>query len=120
MSAAHYKLDNLVSIVDKNRLQIDGWVEEVMNIDPIDAKFEAFGWEVTRCDGHDVEALVDAYKKARESKNGKPKVIIADTVKGKGVSFMENVAGWHGKSPNAEEAAKALAELEEEAKTLQA
>ena len=110
MEAAHYKLDNLVGIVDINRLQIDGWVKEVMNIDPISDKYKAFGWHVIECQGHDVEDLLRAYKEAEETK-GKPTVIIARTVKGKGVSFMEDQVGWHGKAPNKEELEKALKEL---------
>ena len=111
MEAAHYKLDNLIGIVDKNNLQIDGKVSEVMAIDPIEEKYKAFGWEVIRIDGHNMGQIVEALGNAKSRHNGRPKVIIADTVKGKGVSFMENVAGWHGKSPNRDELTKALAEL---------
>jgi len=111
MEAAHYKLDNLVGIVDKNLLQIDGKVADVMGIDPIEEKYAAFGWDVVRIDGHDMKQVVDALTEAKRNRNGKPKVIIADTVKGKGVSFMENVAGWHGKTPNLDELMKALEEL---------
>jgi transketolase len=111
MEAAHYKLDNLVGIVDKNCLQIDGKVSEVMGIDPIEEKYASFGWEVVRIDGHDIAKVVETLTAAKQSRNGKPKVIIADTVKGKGVSFMENVAGWHGKAPNLDELTKGLAEL---------
>ncbi|HVJ06673.1 MAG TPA: transketolase [Candidatus Saccharimonadales bacterium] len=111
MEAAHYKLDNLVAIVDKNLLQIDGKVSDVMGIDPIEEKYASFGWDVVRIDGHDMEQVVTALTSAKQSRNGKPKVIIADTVKGKGVSFMENVAGWHGKTPNRDELTKALEEL---------
>ncbi|MGA3127044.1 MAG: transketolase [Candidatus Korobacteraceae bacterium] len=111
MEAAHYHLDNLIAIVDKNLLQIDGKVSEVMGIDPIEEKYAAFGWEVTRIDGHNMEQVVNALSSAKQSRNGKPKVIIADTVKGKGVSFMENVAGWHGKTPSRDELMKALEEL---------
>ncbi len=113
MAAAHYKLDNLVTVVDNNDLQIDGRLKKVMDVYPIDRKFEAFNWNVISCDGHDVEALIDAFQQARDFK-GKPSVIIAKTVKGKGVSFMENEAGWHGKAPNAEELRKALEELKEQ------
>lgn len=95
MFASHHKLDNLVAIVDKNKLQIDGKVAEVMNIDPIDEKYKSFGWEVIRIDGHDMQQIVDAYAKARTVKD-KPVAIIADTCKGQGVSFMQNVCGWHG------------------------
>jgi len=111
MEAAHYKLDNLIAIVDKNGLQIDGKVSEVMGIDPIEQKYASFGWEVVRIDGHDMEKVVETLTNAKQSRNGKPKVIIADTIKGKGVSFMENLAGWHGKSPNRDELMKALVEL---------
>jgi transketolase len=111
MAAAHYKLDNLVAILDKNNLQIDGKVSDVMAIDPIDEKYASFGWEVVHIDGHNMEQIVSALTAAKQSRNGKPKVIIADTVKGKGVSFMENVAGWHGKTPNRDELMKALDEL---------
>ncbi len=111
MEASHYKLDNLVAILDKNGLQIDGKVSDVMGIEPIEEKYKAFGWEVLHIDGHDMQQVVDALSRAKESRNGRPKVIIADTVKGKGVSFMENVAGWHGKTPNLDELNKALAEL---------
>jgi len=111
MEAGHYKLDNLVAIVDKNGLQIDGKVADVMGIDPLGEKYAAFGWDVLRIDGHDMEEVVNALTKARQSRKGRPKVIIATTVKGKGVSFMENVAGWHGKAPNRDELTKALEEL---------
>jgi len=110
MEASHYKLDNLVGIVDKNTLQIDGWVKDVMGIDPIDEKYRAFGWHAIVCNGHDVNALLSAFDEAARTK-GKPTVIIINTVKGKGASFMENQAGWHGKAPNKEELDKALTEL---------
>jgi transketolase len=111
MEASHYKLDNLVAIVDKNGLQIDGKVADVMSIEPIEEKYRAFGWEVLHIDGHDMQQIVDVLGRAKNSRDGRPKVIIADTVKGKGVSFMENVAGWHGKTPNLDELNKALEEL---------
>ena len=112
MAAAHYKLDNLVAIIDNNGLQIDGKNEEVMGIDPLDKKFESFGWNVIVCeDGHDFEKIDEAFSKIDEVK-GMPSVIIAKTVKGKGVSFMENNAGWHGQAPSEEEKNKALSELE--------
>ena len=95
MSAGHYKLDNLCCIVDKNRLQIDGPVSTVMDVDPLTDKYQAFGWNVISVDGHDIPRLQEAFRAARGAK-GRPTVIIADTVKGKGVSFMENQAGWHG------------------------
>jgi transketolase len=110
MEAAHHKLDNVIGIVDCNRLQIDGKVCEVMNVEPLDEKYRAFGWEVIRCDGHQMEQVVDAFEKAKTIV-AKPTVILAQTVKGKSVSFMEDVAGWHGKSPTLEELEKALAEL---------
>jgi len=110
MEAAHYKLDNLIGIVDKNALQIDGRVSDVMNIEPLDKKYRAFGWEVLSCDGHDMQQVVETLEKARTTV-GKPTVILAETVKGKGVSFMENIAGWHGKVPNVEEMIKGLQEL---------
>jgi len=112
MEAAHYQLGNLVGIVDFNRLQIDGPVCEVMNIEPLEDKYRAFGWEVARVDGHDMQQMVAVLEHAKtRPRAGKPLLIIADTVKGKGVSFMENVAGWHGKSPNQEELLKGLQEL---------
>lgn len=110
MSAAHYKLDNLCAMLDFNGLQIDGANEEVMGIEPVDAKFESFGWHVILVDGHDVEAIQAAFKAAREVK-GKPSILIAKTIKGKGVSFMENEASWHGTAPNDEQTAQAIAEL---------
>ena len=111
MFAAHYKLDNLCLVVDKNRLQIDGYVEDVMNPNPHDAKFEAFGWHVIVIDGNDLEAVANAFEKAKAIK-GKPTVILANTIKGKGVSYMEDKAEWHGKAPNEDEYKQAIAELE--------
>lgn len=108
MAAGHYKLDNLVTILDYNGLQIDGKNEEVITISPVDKKFESFGWNVIVCDGHDYEDIDRAFGKIVE---GKPNIIIAKTVKGKGVSFMENQAGWHGQAPNLEQKESALAEL---------
>ena len=110
MEAGHYQLDNLIGIVDCNRLQIDGPVEEVMKVEPLEDKYRSFGWEVRRIDGHNMEQVVEALESAK-SQQGKPVVLLADTVKGKGVSFMENIAGWHGKVPNREEMAKGLNEL---------
>ena len=110
MNAAHYKLNNLVGIVDRNRLQIDGNTEDVMAIGDAGAKFAAFGWNVIEIDGHNVEEIYEALEKAKTSKD-KPTVIIANTIKGKGVSFMENQAGWHGKAPNDEQLSQALKEL---------
>jgi transketolase len=110
MEAGHYQLDNLIAIIDCNRLQIDGWVKEVMGVEPLTAKYASFGWEAMRIDGHDMTQIVNALEQAK-TVAGKPVVILADTVKGKGVSFMENQAGWHGKAPNYEELRKGLAEL---------
>jgi transketolase len=110
MEAAHYKLDNLVGILDCNRLQIDGWVKDVMNVEPLEEKYRSFGWDVVKIDGHDMEQVVTALERAKVQ-SGKPLVILAETVKGKGVSFIENIAGWHGKSPNADDLKKGLAEL---------
>lgn len=110
MSAAHYKLDNMVGILDYNGLQIDGRNEDVMTVAPVADKFRAFGWNVLEINGHDFEEILDAFAKAREC-NGKPTMIVAKTVKGKGVSFMEDNAGWHGKAPNDEETEQAVAEL---------
>lgn len=110
MSAAHYKLDNLVAFLDYNGLQIDGEVEKVMNIGPIMDKFKSFGWNVIEIDGHDFDQIFAALDMARETV-GKPTMIIAKTVKGKGVSFMENNASWHGTAPTDSDLEKALAEL---------
>lgn len=110
MSAAHYKLDNMVGILDYNGLQIDGRNEDVMTVAPVADKFRAFGWNVLEINGHDFEEILDAFAKARECK-GKPTMIVAKTIKGKGVSFMEDNAGWHGKAPNDEETEQAVAEL---------
>ena len=111
MFASHYKLDNLCVIVDWNGLQIDGAVEDVMNPTPLDKKFEAFGFEVISIDGHDFEQIEAAFEKAKTT-SGRPTAIIAKTVKGKGVSFMENQVGWHGSAPNDEQYASAISELE--------
>ena len=110
MSAAHYKLDNLVAFLDCNGLQIDGEVEKVMNIGPIMDKFKSFGWNVIEIDGHDFDQIFAALDMARETV-GKPTMIIAKTIKGKGVSFMENNASWHGTAPTDSDLEKALAEL---------
>ncbi len=113
MSAGHYKLDNLCCIVDKNRLQIDGPVEEVMNIDPLAEKYRAFHWHTIEIDGHDMDQILAAFEEAAATK-GKPTVIIANTIKGKGVSFMENVAGWHGVATSTrEQLDQALADIGE-------
>src|SRR5665647_1401037 len=110
MSSAHYKLDNLVAIIDWNGLQIDGKNDDVMTVKPIDKKFESFGWNVISIDGHNIGQIIEALAQAREFK-GKPTAIIAKTIKGKGVSFMEDAAGWHGKAPNDEEVKGAVKEL---------
>jgi transketolase len=110
MEAGHFHLDNLIGIIDCNRLQIDGWVKDVMEVEPLAAKYASFGWDVLRIDGHDMKQVVDALRLAKLVV-GKPVVILADTVKGKGVSFMQDQAGWHGKAPNYEELTKALNEL---------
>lgn len=117
MAAAHYKLDNLTAILDYNGLQIDGPTEEVMSSEPLKDKWLAFGWHVLEVDGHNIEELLKAFAQAKEIK-GKPTLILAKTVKGKGVSFMENQVGWHGSAPNAEQAEQALKELREEAANL--
>ena len=110
MFAAHYKLDNFCAIIDNNGLQIDGKIADVMSPYPIPEKLKAFGFEVAEVDGHDFDQLDAAFAKARTVK-GKPFAIVMKTVKGKGVSFMENQAGWHGKAPNDEEYAQAMSEL---------
>jgi transketolase len=110
MSAGHFQLDNLCGIVDKNDLQIDGPVCEVMGIDPLAEKYAAFNWNVLEINGHDLAEIIRAFEQARQA-NGRPTVIIAHTVKGKGVSFMENQAGWHGIAPNREQFEKAMIDL---------
>ena len=111
MTSSHYKLDNLCLIVDNNNLQIDGKVNEVMSIYPIDEKFKSFGFEVINIDGHDINQIINALNKAKTVK-GKPTAIIAKSIKGKGVSFMENLAEWHGKAPKEEEYNIAMSELQ--------
>lgn len=110
MCAAHYKLSNLTAFIDFNGLQIDGNIADVMNPSPIDKKFEAFGWQTIIIDGHNYEEIIDAIEKAKSVKD-KPTAIICKTVKGKGVSFMENQAAWHGTAPNREQCEKALMEI---------
>lgn len=110
MFAAHNKLDNVIAILDNNGLQIDGKNENVINVNPLDKKWEAFGWNVIIIDGHNYDEIKDAVEKCKNTKN-KPSIIIAKTVKGKGISFMENEAGWHGKAPNEEEKNIALEEI---------
>ncbi len=111
MAAAHFKVDNLTAIVDNNGLQIDGWNKDVMSLEPLNEKWKSFGWHVIEVDGHNINQLLDAFKEA-EFVKGQPTVIIAHTVKGKGVSFMENNVDFHGKAPDAEQVELALKELE--------
>ena len=118
MFAAHYKLDNLVAIVDRNGLQIDGPITEVCSPEPITDKFAAFGWHVITMDAHDFDSIDTAFKEA-ETITGKPVAIIQNSVKGKGVSFMENQVGWHGTAPNKEQYEQAMAELSAQLKELE-
>ena len=113
LTANHYKLDNLVAIIDRNMLQITGKTEEVCTLEPLEDKFRAFGWSIRSVDGHDVMALVKILHQIPFEK-GKPNLIIAHTIKGKGVSFMENIVGWHHRVPNDEEFEKAIHELDGE------
>ena len=110
MSAKQYQLDNLCIIIDNNNLQIDGTIEEVMSSYPIDEKFRSFGFQVIHIDGHDIEEIIKAFEVAKEIK-GKPTCIIAKTIKGKGISYMENQVGWHGKAPNQEQYEEALRQI---------
>lgn len=110
MAANKYKLDNLCVIVDNNNLQIDGTIEEVMSSYPIDEKFKSFGFEVIKIDGHDIDEIIKAFEVAKNVK-GKPTCIIAKTIKGKGISYMENQVGWHGKAPNDEQYEQAIKEM---------
>lgn len=112
MSAGHYKLDNLCLIVDNNNLQIDGTIEEVMDSTPIDEKFRSFGFQIIKIDGNDIEEIIKAFDVAKNIK-GKPTCIVAETIKGKGVSYMENKVEWHGKAPNEEQFKQALKEIAE-------
>jgi len=111
MAAAHYRLSNITAIVDYNGLQVDGRVADIMQIAPLRAKWEGFDWDVTEIDGHSIPQVLEALERARQVAD-RPSVIIARTVKGKGVSFMENRVEWHGRAPNAEERNQALAEIE--------
>ena len=117
MAAAHYKLDNVTAILDFNGLQIDGATDSVMCSAPLTEKWRAFCWHVIEVDGHDIDALLAAFAEAKTIK-GRPTIIIAKTVKGKGVSFMEDQAGWHGNAPSVEQGEQALKELREEAANL--
>jgi transketolase len=110
LAATHFNLDNLTAMVDCNAMQLSGWTRDIMNLEPLNRKWEAFGWHVIDIDGHDVDQILAAFPKAEKMK-GKPTVIIARTIKGKGVSFMENNVVFHGKAPTREEAEKALEEL---------
>jgi transketolase len=110
MLASHLKLDNLTAVLDRNRLQIDGSTEQVMSLDPLPDKWRAFGWNVLEIDGHDMQQILDSLNLAKRTKN-RPTIIIANTVKGKGVSFMENQVGFHGRALTKEEMAKAMEEL---------
>lgn len=110
MSAGHYKLDNMIGLVDNNRLQIDGWTDEVMQVEPLVEKYQSFGWHTLVIDGHDMPEIVNAFEVANKHK-GEPVVIIANTTKGKGVDFMEDVAGWHGRAPDKEELTSALDQI---------
>jgi len=112
LSAAQFKLDNLAAIVDCNRMQLSGWTRDIMNLEPFTQKWQAFGWHIVDIDGHDFDQILAAFQQAEKIK-GKPTVIIARTVKGKGVSFMENNVAFHGKAPTPEEAERALKELEQ-------
>ena len=118
MSAAKYKLDNLCVIVDVNGLQIDGATKDVMPLEPLDQKFAAFGFHVITINGHDFDQILSAYQEAAATK-GQPTVILAKTVKGKGISFMENDAGWHGKAPNDQQLEQAVSELKAKIKELE-
>ncbi len=109
-TAQKFALDNLVAIVDRNNLQNDGFADSIMPMEPLEDKFRAFNWHTVRINGHDMNQLLDALIQARDYK-GKPVAVIADTVKGKGVSFMENVRGWHGTPPNDEQLGIALNDL---------
>ena len=111
MAASHYKCDNLCAILDYNGFQIDGKVKEIMNLEPLVAKWQAFGWHTIEIDGHNIKEILSAYEEAKNIKE-KPTIIIAHTIKGKGVSFMENVVDFHGRAPTKEEAEQALKELE--------
>ena len=118
MFAHQYKLDNLCAVVDRNRLQISGSTEDIMHHDDLEQRFSSFGWHVVMADGNDIPSLDGAFEEARSQK-GRPTVVIANTTKGCGVSFMENQAGWHHRVPTAEEYRAAVRELEERAKHAQ-
>lgn len=109
MSAAQFKLDNLIAIIDKNSIQLDGRTSEIMNVDPLDDRWVSFGWNVVKCNGHDFESINNAFDSIE--RNEKPTVIIADTIKGKGVSFMEDKVAWHGTAPSKQQVEDAIKEL---------
>ena len=111
LSAAHFRLDNLTAIVDRNRIQLTGWTRDIMNLEPLSLKWQAFGWHIIEINGHDFNQILTALEEARKIKS-QPTVVIAHTIKGKGVSFMENNPAFHGKAPTLEEAERALKELE--------
>jgi transketolase len=111
LAAAHFNLDNLTAVIDCNGMQLSGWTRDIMNLEPLISKWQAFGWHVIDIDGHDFDQILAAFPEAEKTK-GKPTVIIARTTKGKGVSFMENNVTFHGKAPTREEAERALKELE--------
>ena len=110
MAAAHHRLDNLVAMVDVNGIQINGWVNDIMRVEPLADKWRAFGWNVVECDGHDMRSVLVAFHKAR-AKRGAPTVILAATVKGKGVSYMEDNNLWHGQAPNDAQTEEAIREI---------
>ena len=110
MAASRYKLDSLTAIVDCNRIQLSDFIDNAMPMEPLAAKWRAFGWEVVECDGHDVQAILNALEELQQVR-GRPGVLLAQTVKGKGVSFMENQPAWHAKAPNEQEYLQAKAEL---------
>lgn len=110
MAAGHYKLDNLIAVIDRNRLQISGYTKDVMGLEPLDDKWESFGWNVLNCNGNDIGEFIETVNKAKDLKV-KPTMIIADTIKGKGISFMENNQKWHHGIPNEEQYTKAIYEL---------
>jgi transketolase len=118
MFAGFHKMANLTLIVDNNRIQLDGWTDEIVSLKPLADKFRSFGWETVEIDGHDLEQVITTLSRARSGSAGKPTAVIANTVKGKGVSFMENNVAWHGVAPKPEQVAAAVKELEEAAKKI--
>ena len=112
MSASHYKLDRLIAIVDRNNVQIDGYTEEVMSLEPLNKKWEAFGWETIHCDGNNMASVLNAFEQTKKT-NGKPKVILANTKMGAGVASIEGNYKWHGKAPSSEEALKFIEEIKQ-------